>query len=106
MYFEESELSEEIESLNTSKSPGFDETKRGTEMSKKCNSQGISSTVSEILGESVVPMDWKRANIIALHKLGEKREPNNYRPVSLTSVCCKLMEKLVRSQFLKYLIRN
>ena len=36
---------------------------------------------------------------------GTKSEPKNYRPVSLTSICCKLMEKLVRSQIMKYLKR-
>ena len=41
-------------------------------------------------------MDWKRANITALHKSGQKSEPNYNRPVSLTSICCKLMGKLAR----------
>ena len=56
--------------------------------------------------KSVVPMDWKRANITAIHKSGQKSEPNNYRPVSLTSICSKIMEKMVRSQIIKYLKRE
>ena len=35
-------------------------------------------------------------NVIALFKKGSKRSPNNYRPVSLTAICCKVLEKLIR----------
>ena len=40
-----------------------------------------------------IPEDWKCANITALHKKDAKSDPNNYRPVSLTSVSCKIMRK-------------
>jgi hypothetical protein len=41
-----------------------------------------------------------------LFKKGEKSDPRNYRPVSLTSVVCKLMEKLVRHLIVDHKIRN
>ena len=43
------------------------------------------------LKEGVVPFEWKEANIIPLCKKGNKSE--NYRPVSLTSVIYKLLER-------------
>ena len=43
--------------------------------------------------EGNLPEDWKTANITAIFKKGSKNEPGNYRPVSLTSIVCKIMEK-------------
>ena len=36
------------------------------------------------------------ANITALYKGGARENPSNYRPVSLTSVLCKVLEKIIR----------
>ena len=42
-----------------------------------------------------LPYDWRTANISDIHKNGNKSELCNYRPVSLTCIICKLMEKEV-----------
>ena len=42
-----------------------------------------------------VPADWKNANVCPVFKKGDKCEPSNYRPISLTCVLCKLMEHIV-----------
>ena len=42
-----------------------------------------------------VPADWKHANIIAVYKKGSRTEAHNYRPVSLTSVPCKLLAHIM-----------
>ena len=42
-----------------------------------------------------VPDDWKSANIAAILKKGDKNLASNYRPVSLTSVSCKVLEHIV-----------
>ena len=42
-----------------------------------------------------LPMEWKQANISAIHKKGKKILPENYRPVSLTSIICKTMESII-----------
>ena len=44
----------------------------------------------------IIPKDWKSANVTAIHKKGSRQEPGNYRPISLTSVVCKTMERLVK----------
>ena len=41
---------------------------------------------------AAIPADWKLAEVIAIHKKGAKSERGNYRPVSLTSICCKILE--------------
>ena len=45
------------------------------------------------------------ATFTGLFKKGDKSDPGNYRPVSLTSVICKLMEKLVREIIVNYMIK-
>jgi hypothetical protein len=42
-----------------------------------------------------IPSDWKKSEVITLHKKGPLSERGNYRPVSLTNVCCKVMESLI-----------
>jgi len=50
-----------------------------------------------------VPKEWKRADIVPIYKSGRKEEPLNYRPVSLTSVLCKICEKLIKKQWVEFL---
>ena len=58
------------------------------------------------LAEGQVPDDWKHANVTPLHKKGNRNDPANYRPISLTCVCCKLMEHIVVSHFRRHLEAN
>ena len=39
---------------------------------------------------------WKTAIVVALHKKRSVYNPNEYRPVSLTSILCKVYEKIFR----------
>ena len=50
-----------------------------------------------------LPEAWKHAEVVPIFKKGSKKDPNNYRPVSLTSTCCKIMEKLIRDQISDYM---
>ena len=40
------------------------------------------------LDERIVPSEWKEPNISKLFKKGSTNKPDNFRPVSLTSVVC------------------
>ncbi|KFO62038.1 hypothetical protein N302_09561, partial [Corvus brachyrhynchos] len=42
-----------------------------------------------------VPADWKMANAIPSYKKGMREDPGKYRPVSLTSIPGKIMEKII-----------
>ena len=50
--------------------------------------------------------DWRVANVTPIFKKGNRSLPCNYRPVSLTSVVCKVMESVVKDCMLKYLLDN
>jgi hypothetical protein len=41
------------------------------------------------INNSRVPDDWKSAILVPIYKAGDKGDVNNYRPVSLTSVCVR-----------------
>ena len=53
-----------------------------------------------------LPHDWKTANIVPIYKKGDRADPNNYRPVSLTSVPCKLMESVIKDNIAGFLEEN
>ena len=44
---------------------------------------------------SQIPVEWKLANIIPLHKKGAKDHVENYRPISLLSIISKTLERCV-----------
>ena len=56
------------------------------------------------LGEC--PSDWRSANVTPIHKKGDRTDPGNYRPVSLTSQVCKVLESIIRKHLLEHLTRN
>ena len=58
------------------------------------------------LAEGKVPDDWKSANISPIFKKGSKASAGNYRPVSLTSIVCKLMESILKDAIVDHLQRN
>ena len=58
------------------------------------------------LAEGTLPQNWKEGNITPIFKKGQKHLQGNYHPVSLTSVGCKIMEKLVRKEVMAHMTRN
>ncbi|BHF60982.1 hypothetical protein SprV_0100395200 [Sparganum proliferum] len=50
-----------------------------------------------------LPSEWKTANISPICKDGARTSANNYRPVSLTCICCKIMEAIGRKATMKFL---
>ena len=58
------------------------------------------------LRSGVVTFGWKEANIIPLFKKGSRNKSENYRQVSITSVICKLLERLIKYHMVDFLIRH
>ena len=66
----------------------------------------ITALFNRTLKSRKLPRDWKNANISSIFKKGCKNIASNYRPISLTSVLCKLMESFVRDHVMSYLLEN
>ena len=58
------------------------------------------------LQDGECPDDWRSANVAPIHKKGDRTDPSNYRPVSLTSQVCKLLETIVRKRLVEHLKEN
>ena len=58
------------------------------------------------LASGCLPSAWKRANVVPVFKQGEKSNLINYRPVSLTPIICKLLEKILCRQILDHCQNN
>ncbi len=66
----------------------------------------LSDLFQSSLDQAILPTEWKNANIHGVFKSGKKEECKNYRPISLTSVVCKVWEHIVHSHMMKYLESN
>ncbi len=58
------------------------------------------------LDSGKIPRDWREANVTPIFKKVAKAEPGIHRPVSLTSVCCKMLETLIKDKMMKHLVDN
>jgi len=58
------------------------------------------------LEEGRIPNSWKSAEVVPIYKKGSRQEAGNYRPVSLTSVCSKILERLIRAEVLRHMEEN
>ena len=58
------------------------------------------------LHEGTVPHEWNHANVVPIFKKGSRCKAENYRPVSLTSVVCKLLESLLRDHMIDFLEKH
>jgi hypothetical protein len=96
-HFEFKEVAAACKSVKTSKAFGPDNIhprliKQGGKTLFNC----IHILFNAIISSGHVPPIFKRAWIISLYKSKLKSDPNNYRPISLTSVLIRLLERLVK----------
>ena len=61
------------------------------------------SVLRASLEQSHVPLDWKLADIVPIFKSGRRDLPQNYRPISLTSITSKIIEHIISSSMWQHL---
>ena len=73
----------------------------------KCTATEIAPILTHMFQQSLstgdIPSQWKMTYVTPIHKSGRKSDPQNYRPVSLTSIICKILEHILTSHIMKHL---
>ena len=58
------------------------------------------------LNRGKFPSEWKKGNIVPIHKKDDKQNVKNYRPVSLLPICGKIFERLIYNVMYDFLTEN
>ena len=96
-----------IDKLKICKSPGPDKIyPRILKEVKEAICKPLCAIFNLSLRTGKVVSEWKLANVTPLFKKGDKSNPGNYQPISLTSVVCKLMESILRDKIVEFLEKN
>lgn len=93
-----------IDSLSNNKAPGLDGISAATLKSiKKFILPAFTFLINSSLEKGEFPNTLKDALVIPVHKKGNVRDVNNYRPISLLPIFSKIIEKIMKKRLLKYL---
>ena len=80
--------------------------REGRQTSSIAASTGEPHLVHQLVNLIRWPLEWKEANIVPLFKKGSRNKSVNYRPVSLTSVICILLETIIRDHMIDFLVKH
>ena len=105
--FSENIVLEELQNLSINKPPGPDDVNSRilVELVKSV-APSLSVLFQNSYDTGIVPSDWKRPNITPIYKKNDKKDPENYFLVSLTTILYKIMESVIKEHLLKYLEDN
>jgi hypothetical protein len=98
------EISQIIGDLKQNAASGYDQIS-----TKFCNrttlfiTDKITEFVNQIIDTAHFPDVLKESKVIPIHKSGSKLSMNNYRPVSIQSVFCKIVDRVLLNRFNEYL---
>ena len=96
-----------IKSLNINKASGPDNiSARALVLCAEEIAPVLTVLFTQSFDSGKLPNDWLTANITPVFKKGDKINPKNYRPISLTSLCCKLMEHIICHNIMNHLESN
>ena len=99
----ELEIGKSLKNLKESKSMGPDQIHP---MILKEYALEFAEPLVILFRELKIPNSWRFANISPIFKKGHRTLRSNYRPISLTSVISKILERIIRDELLRHLIEN
>ena len=92
----EEDVLDQLKNLDTNKALGPDGiSPRLLKIAAKPISKILQYIFNLSIKTSKFPSAWKKANVVPIHKKGDKSVIDNYRPVSLLSVVAKVFERIV-----------
>eukprot|EP00794_Sanderia_malayensis_P014691 gene14691-16215_t len=75
----------------------------------KCYAKQLAPVLTTIyqasIDQSIIPNDWRKANVKHIFKKSVRANPENYRPISLTCLCCKVLEHIISSHVMDHFIK-
>ena len=93
--------------LSKSKATGLD--KIPAKLIRKCPdliANSLCTTFNRSITCGIFPDEWKCSKVIPIFKQGERFDLNNYRPISVTPIIAKVLERIVYNQLYGYLTMN
>jgi hypothetical protein len=61
---------------------------------------------TQTLATGCLPKEWQVSRVSPIFKKGSKLDMENYRPVSLTVVACRILERIIRDHVLAFVLSN
>lgn len=102
-----SEVKVKLKNLNVTKSPGPDNIHpRILHELREELAAPLTIIFNDSLDRLQVPTEWKMAHVSPIFKKGGRSEVGNYRPVSLTSVVCKVLESIIKDKIMLFMTQN
>ena len=68
--------------------------------------ESLCAIFNRSINTGIFPTDWKCSKVIPLFKKGERRDLNNYRPISIIPVVAKVFERIIYNQVYAFLKDN
>ena len=101
----ESDILNILKSLDNNKAHGYDDTSiRMFKLSYKSTLKPLKLLFADYLPIGILLEQWKKANIVLIHKKCDKQLIKNQRPVFLLPICGKVFERIIINDLFKYFL--
>ena len=105
--FSNTDIEKIIQNLDPNKPHGHDKIR--ISMIKICGKsicKPLQLIFSQCIDTGSFLLEWKKINVVLVHKKDNKQCLKNYRPVSLLPICRKILERLIFNKMFRFLIEN